>query len=242
MWPFGRKKPTGGPQRVGTSPGGSAMIRYGGHEFDKPQFGVLDEETVEWAKRREAVYEGFFGPCEQVFHEILPLVPHIDVYQFKPGYKDRDFWTLVTSGISDLPTSLPGSVSKDRARIDLVFYCDEPEERYLNMLRALAHFPHDNKTWLGLGHTMPNGNPPLPIFENTPNLDSFLFLPTFVKPDKWLGRQLQIEGCPVVLLWVVPITSKECALKLDKGMGAICDLFDSVEHPFVFRGDRKSYV
>ena len=113
MWPFGKKKTPGGPQRVGISTGGSTMIKYGGQEFGKPQFGVPGEETIEWARRREAVYDDFFGPAAEVSHEMLPFVPHIDVYQYKPGYKDRDFWTLVTSGVSDLPMTLPRKLSKD---------------------------------------------------------------------------------------------------------------------------------
>ena len=89
---------------------------------------------------------------------------------------------------------------------------------------------------------MPNGNPPSPIFENTPHLDNFIFISSIISPDKTLGERVQIEGCPVEFLWVVPITRQECALKVDKGLGAFCDLFDSVNHPFVFHGNRSSYI
>lgn len=242
MWPFGKKREENKPTPELTSPGGSVMLRYGGHEFDKPQFGVLGEESIEWAKRREAVYEEMFGTIGEVFHEVLPMIPHIDVYQFKPGYRGRDFWTLVTSGMSDLAMSLPSEVPKTLARTELIFYCDKPEKNYLNLLRVLSHFPHDNKTWLGEGHTMPNGNPPAPIFNHTPHLTTFVFIRSILSPDNDLGKRLDIGGCPVNFLWIVPLSTEECNLKLEKGIGAIYDLFDAVHHPHVFRGDRKSYV
>ncbi len=40
----------------------------------------------------------------------------------------------------------------------------------------------------------------------------------------------------------VPITARECELKLDKRTEALLAVFNSVGHPSVFRGDRKSYV
>lgn len=242
MWPFKKKRLPIEPKTKATSPGGSEMLKYDGHEFDRPQYGVLGEETIEWTKKREEIYEDIFGPIGEVFHEVLPIIPHVDVYQIKPGYKGREFWTIVTSGMSDLAMTLPEHVANERSRAELVFYCDKPEKDYLNLLRVLAHFPHDNKTWIGPGHTMPNGNPPTPIFASTPNLTTFAFIGTILSPDKELGNRLVIENCPVNLLWVVPITNQECELKLNKGMDAIYDLFDSVQHPHVFTGDRKSYI
>ena len=242
MWPFGKDRIPTAPKIEATSPGGSVILRYGGQEFDKPQFGILNEETIEWAKRRESVYEDSFGPIGEVFHEVLPMVPHIDLYQFKPGYQGRDFWTLVTSGMSDLAMTLPRDVPESLGRVELVFYCEKPEKNYLDLLRVLAHFPHDNKTWLCSGHTMPNGNPAAPIFAHTPHLNTFIFMGSILSPDKDVGKRLLIESCPVNLLWVVPITTAECELKLSRGMDAIYDLFDSVNHPHVFNGDRESYV
>jgi len=52
-------------------------------------------------------------------------------------------------------------------------------------MRWLAHFAHDQRTWVGAGHTVPNGNPPVP-FWGSPILDTILFVPPIVKRDATL--------------------------------------------------------
>src|SRR6476660_2318261 len=132
---FGKKK----------TPGGSNIIR---HEVMERKFGVLD--TAEFTKARETAYEGMFGKALSVSHEMLPQVPHIDVYTFRRSQGDRAVYSLVTGGMSDLEMTIPPRMDKDvPRRVELIFYCDELKEEYINTLRWLAHFPHDTKSWLG---------------------------------------------------------------------------------------------
>jgi len=236
-----KKKREQGPKVVGRSPGGSPMLRYGGEEFAGHPMGFAAEETEGYAEERERGYEALFGESAEVLHEMVPFVPHVDVFQYPPT-AERDFWTLATSGMSDLPMTLPRGVPREYRRGELIFYCDEPRPVYCELLRVMAHFPHDNKTWLGPGHTMPNGDPPAPLFEDTPDLDSLVFSASIVSPDNTLAERLVLNGDPVSFLWVVPITAAECEFKLQKGMDALYDLFDEVEHPHVFTGNRESYV
>lgn len=137
----------------------------------------------------------------------------------------------------DLPRQVRGQASR---RVELVFYCSEPRQEYIETLRWLAHFPHDYKTWVGDGHTIPNGNPPEP-FWGSEILDSMLLMPPIVNKDRTLPQELTVGGDPVDLLWVVPLSQKECDLKLAKGVNAIYDLFQKNRHPHVFDPDRKSY-
>jgi hypothetical protein len=60
--------------------------------------------------------------------------------------------------------------------------------------------------------------------------------------DKDLRDELILGGEGVEFLWVVPLTSAECRLKLAKGSGAILDLFSKNRHPHVFDPNRASYV
>lgn len=221
------------------SPGGSRIYTYEGNEFGKTEFGVLGEETIKFAELRESLYDSRFGKSETVYHEVLPMIPHVDVYSYEPN-KERPFWTLVTSGMSDLPMTLPKDISSDYCRAELIFYCSSPETPLLNLMRTLAHFPHDNKTWLAPGHTMPNGNPPEPIFPNTPDLTTFLFLDPLFNADRSID--LRIDGQPLKFLWLMLISGAECEFKLKRGLDQFLGVLDANNHPFVFQGNRPSYV
>ncbi len=241
MWPFRKKQRTDIRSDQETTPGGSTVYRYEKDAFSQPQFGYLDG-VQDYVKQRVIAYSELFGKSENVYHEINPFVPHIDIYSFKPGFDGREWWTLVSSGMSDLQMNLPKGITSDHSRTELIFYCQEPRSQYAEILRKLAHFPHDNRTWLGAGHTFPNGQPPIQIFEESPDLNSFLFMPTIVSPDNKLAEKLILDSDPVNFLWLVPISTTECDLKLKRGVNALYDIFEKVQHPFVFNPSRKSYI
>jgi Suppressor of fused protein (SUFU) len=222
----------------GKAPDGTNIIR---HENVETTLGVT-KGTAGFAQAREAVYEQRFGKPLSVSHELLPLVPHVDVYTFKRTLVDKEVYSLVTSGMSDLKMTLPPGADKGvPRRVELIFYCSEPRDEYVATLRWVAHFPHDSKSWLGDGHTIPNGDPPAPFWGST-ELDTLFFLPPIVKKDQTLASELSLDGDPVHFLWVVPLTTAECNVKLKRGSDAILNLFQKNRHPWVFDPYRKSYV
>jgi hypothetical protein len=89
------------------SPGGSAIHRYAASHWAKPQVGIPDASSLQFAQAREKVYPAFFGESQSIFHEIIPLVPHIDVHTFKRSGRQGDVYAMVTSGMSDLPMRIP---------------------------------------------------------------------------------------------------------------------------------------
>jgi hypothetical protein len=224
------------------SPGGSTIHRYSNSQWAQPTVGVPDELSLEFAASRERVYGDLFGEAQGVFHEAIPLVPHIDVRTYLRSGQHGEVFALVTSGMSDLPLSVPPAAREGAPRrVELIFYSAEPRKEYLETLRWVARFPHDQETWLSFGHTLPNGNPPA-AFWGSEILDTLLFMPTIVKRDQNLPRDLVLAGDPVYFLWVVPLSTPECNLKLAKGFGAILDLFQKNQHPHVFDPTRRSYV
>jgi hypothetical protein len=231
---FGKKEPK-------TSPGGSVIVRHPDKDFMKPRLGLSPEPTDAYVKLREEVYARMFGECAGVSHELIPQVPHIDVYTyFRLGRDGGRSFVLVTGGMSDAPMNTPPGSDFPR-RAELIVYCTDPKPEYVETLRMLAHFPHNQRTWLGIGHTIPNGNPPAPFWGSSV-LDTILLIPTIVQRDAALPEQLQIGGEPVHFLWVVPLTTPECQLKLEKGVEAIFDLFNQHRHPHVYNPSRASSV
>lgn len=221
------------------SAGGSLIQRYA--KWLRPQAGIPDEPVEEYARQREAVYAELFGEAVDVYHEVMPMVPHIDVFRYHRMWQDKRTTVLVTSGMSDVPMTLPRGAKDVERRAELIFYCNEPSQGYRETLRMLARFPHDNRTWLYHGHTIPNGNPPEP-FWGSEILDTVLLMPTIVAKDRALPEKLQLGGDRVQFLWVVPLSGAECELKLKKGFSAILELFGKHQHPHVFDPERKSYV
>jgi hypothetical protein len=207
----------------------------------KSAIGIEDEAVRELVRLREEVYARFFGENAVVSHEVLPQIPHIDVRTYGPGHREREYFTLVTSGMSNAAMDVPARATHVSRRVELILYCSEPKQEYIDTMRWMAHFPHNAKAWIGAGHTMPNGNPPEP-FWGSEALDTFLFMPSIVRPDSGLPGELSFDGEPVEFLWLVPLTSAESDLKLDKGFGAILDLFLERQHPVVFNPRRTSYV
>jgi hypothetical protein len=219
------------------TPDGTTIIR---HDTVETKLGVTPHAS-RFRQTREAAYERLFGKALKVSHELLPLAPHVDVYIFQRKSGDRTVHLLVTGGMSDLEMNLPRRAVDIPRRVELIFYCNEPRDEYISALRWVAHFPHDSKSWLGHGHTMPNGNPPAP-FWGSKILDTLFFLPPIVEKDQTLPGLLQLDGEPVHFLWVVPLTTQECNFKLERGFGAMLDLFQQHRHPHVFEPNRQSYV
>lgn len=221
------------------SPGGSIIYRH--DQLSGPQIGFTDESTQAFSHARDEVYARFFGEAASVSHEVLPLIPHIDVYNYvSRGKEGVDVCILVTSGMSDLEMTLPNGVEAPK-RTELILYCREPRQEYIDTIRWLAHFPHDAKTSIGPYSTIPNGNPPAP-FWGSPVLDTILLLPPIVARDQRLPDELVLDGEPVHFLWLVPITTPECNLKLKKGVDALLHLFEQNRHSHVFDPHRRSYV
>lgn len=231
--PFGKKKTE--PE---VSPGGSVILRYEASEPEFPRIGSV-EKAEEYRKIRAAVYQRRFGEAKQVYHEMPPFLPHIDVFEYYRAGKDGQVCVLVTGGMSDLPMRVPEGKDAPR-RLELIFYCSEPKREYAETMRLLARFPHDQKTWIGAFHTIPNGNPPAPLWET--QMDTFFFLPPIVLKDQTLREDLVLDGDAVEFLWIAPLTKAECKLKLDKGSSAILDLFQKNRHPHVFNPERASYA
>lgn len=115
--------------------------------------------------------ERHLGPIEMVFHEIVSDTVHIDVHWVKPT-RDFPFARLVTSGMSDLPMSVPED-SGAPAHLELMITLpgqwrfDEDaldDERWywpVGLLKALARFP--TSTTLGSVGATPS---PMAILPN----------------------------------------------------------------------------
>ena len=214
------------------------------------------EEMTEYIER--------IFPCREekpfVFHEILSDIVHIDVNIIPPD-NGRDYYVLWTSGMSDLPMTLPDGDydKKDYERAELFLFLPKDwkfaeigesakelgDEYYwpVRWLKYLARFPHEYKTWFGTGHTLPNGEEYAPLGEGT-EMGGFFFLPVISLGEDYPGVDALTckDGTKINFLWAIPMYKEEIEYKLEEGFDAMMDLFVEVDFPRALDPKRQNYV
>ncbi len=208
---------------------GAPIFRYtdGEKEWETPH----GEESIEEISDH---IENYIGEISMVFHEVISDTVHIDVHHVKPT-PERPFHTLVTSGMSDLPMSLPDGIEAPRYtelmvtlpeswHIDEKSFEDEKWYWPVRELKYLARFPHKYETWLGWGHTIPNGDPSEQFADNT-LLSGVIILPSVVVSDEFYTLSIN-EDKSIEFFSIVPLYEEEMNLKLNKGTDALLDKFD----------------
>lgn len=189
----------------------------------------------------DAHVERFLGEDYLVWHEIGSDTIHLDVYLWRPT-AERPFFTFVTSGMSDLPMSVPDGAVRagvtDLAELMVCLPADWPvptqgtvpwgdDATYfpVRWLKALARLPCEYGTWLGFGHSVPHGDPAKPLTEGTAAV-GWLLLPPITLPDE--ARSLPLpDGRRLDLFALIALTAAELDRKLDQGPEALFEGFDA---------------
>ena len=178
--------------------------------------------------------EEHIGPIDFVFHERVSEYVHIDVHRVPPQ-KHRPFYTLVTSGMSEQAMNVPdGAESLRRTelmlclppnwRLSMEDFRDERNYWPIRLLKVLARLPHEFRTWLGLSHSVPNGEPPRHYAPNTKFCCSVV-VPPLTCSDPF--RTLTINDEQIIHFYaVLPLYREEMDCKLREGMSVLIDRLD----------------
>jgi hypothetical protein len=161
------------------------------------------------------------GPIAQVLHEERSRHVHVDVHIVRPTTA-RPHYTLVTSGMGQRRmTTPPGSeayafgelVMKLPRTWRMSFRSWRDEKHYwpIRWLMDLARYPHEAGTWLGRGHTIPNGVEATPFAPNT-NMCGFI-LDTVRDPPELAELELP-DGRRLHFYKVIPLLFEEMQFKL----------------------------
>jgi Suppressor of fused protein (SUFU) len=203
--------------------GGQPILRH-----EDTRSGWTPAQSVGEANYRalEMHYEKHFGGSSSVFHELVSDLVHIDVYLF-PANEQRKFHVLATIGMSALPMTTPADASEYRFAellIDEESLKDEANYFPIHWMKYLARMPHIYQTWLGYGHTIPNGDPPQPM-TNTTSLCGVVLLPPILFGDSC--ARLEKEDGTLIHIWaVVPLYAEEMDLKLKRNVEALFEGFE----------------
>ena len=198
----------------------------------------MTEPSRSFLDIREAHYQRFLGPLTQkVMHSTDAKPVHVDIYQFEPT-QDREFWTLITGGMSDIQQIAPDDCAEHQApRAEILMYVPAPQGWMFNVLKGLAEMPFDNDTYLHWWHTIPNG---MAMTAKPSLLTSFFFMPPYFE-DEQFGT-LQLDGDGVDFLWMVPITEAEREFAVTHGSQALEDRMRDAGLSHILDESRKSIV
>ncbi|MEZ5300794.1 MAG: suppressor of fused domain protein [Verrucomicrobiales bacterium] len=206
------------------SESGDPIYDYAGEERPDPEIVTGDGAVIEAISGH---IERHLGKVDGVFHEIVSDRVHIDVHIVAPS-DERPFYSLVTSGMSDLPMAAPEGAEDMRFAELCVFLPPEwplsqgdfdSESNYwpIRWLKQLARFPHLAQTWLSCGHTVPNGNPPAPIADT--GFTGMMLISPMTAPPEFL--ELQADGKTIHFFSLMPLFPEEMDFKLKKGAEAL---------------------
>jgi hypothetical protein len=212
------------------SEGGNPIYRYKPREKPfEPAFG-----KPEHIERIEGHITRHIGEPSVVFHEIISDLVHLDVH-IVPPRPDRNFYTLITSGMSERAMKVPeGAEEFSYAELLICLPPDwklqqedfKDENNYwpVRLIKGLARMPHEYDTWLSFAHTIPNGDPAEPYASNTEFCCAMLAPPTRA-PEEFWNFQVTPE-ITIHFLAVLPLYAEETELKLKKGADEIFERFD----------------
>jgi len=192
------------------------------HTESTPWSAPQGEEYIEQISEH---IERYLGKVETVFHEIVSDTVHIDVHFVKPS-DEFPFARLVTSGMSDLPMTTPPEVDVPKYvelvvtlppdwKLDQKSFEDENWYWPVRLIKYLARLPHKYETWLGWGHTIPNGDPTESYAPST-QLNGAIVLPSITVPDEFHTLRID-EKKEITFYAVVPLYKEEMDLKLRSG-------------------------
>ncbi len=248
---FDNLKNKKGPKAVNVTEGGSSVYHY----TEKENTGYRPPVAYgTYAEEISSHFAQLFPEREEiVFHEIVSDLVHIDVCIRKPN-DNQKFYVVYTTGMSDMPMTLPeGYTDREDLKYSelylflpesfhfgesysLISDLEDKDAWIIHLIKYLARFPHEYDTWLGYGHTLPNGPQYAPLCNGT-QMGGVVFSQG--------GGDLEYvntkDGKSINLLMVIPSYQEEIEYKLKYGMSALDKVFRENQLPMILDIQRPNY-
>ncbi len=177
---------------------------------------VYSEEEMDCVENHIEKYFGNFG---EVFHEIVSPDIHVDIVIIPPSV-ERNFHTLITMGMGARKMDIPQKFNTyhlERAEILVTLPADwdiksNDEKDYwpIRWLKILARLPITDETWLGWGHSIPNGEP---FAENT-RLSGVVLQHPYVSGTEYCTCELPNDE-RINFYQIIPLYEEEMQFKIE---------------------------
>jgi hypothetical protein len=237
-------------KKTSKTEGGSTIYNYSTSEEK-----IGTESMGGGESKMEAItahIEKYLGKIDMVYHELISPLVHIDIHVIYPK-PERDFYTLITTGMSDKPMHVPTKEHKPWEYGEFMICLpkewkldDESlknEDYYwpIRMMKFMARFPHEYKSWLSFGHTLPNGNPSRTYTDKVGFTGVLVDLPVTIQNIKFPVVQID-EQTKVFIYAPYPVYENEMEFKLKNGNDALIELFDENNITELLDPNRKSVI
>ena len=190
---------------------------------------------------------------EMVYPEEITDSVSVDVHIMMPN-ENQKFYVVYTVGMSNMPMTLPEKFAgqEDMKYAELYAFLpatwdwgesdnssvevDQQGDWILRYIKYLAKFPHRNKTWIGYGHTIPNGPDYAPLCAGT-EMGGVLI--------SQVGNDLEAvntrDGSVVNLYMVIPVYREEIEFGREYGIAALNEVFGENQMTLVINMNRPNY-
>ncbi len=194
-----------------------------------------------------------FGTNSFVLHEKKSSTLHVDLHVVPPTHS-RPYFTLLTSGMSDLDMHVPAGL-EDLALAEVClclpgdwplsltdFGWRKPEYFWpLFILRQTARYPHRHKTWLSLGHTIGDVERPAPI-DAAGRFTGIMLLNPRTFPEGTEKVTTEEDGRTIHFLAVIPLLPQELQFAQKLGSDALEERLDAAGVTDLLNPQRPSVV
>lgn len=165
-------------------------------------------------------YEHRWGTPTRIHTFDSPNVPVVVRPLFVAEFSlPADQLTVYASiGMSRVPMSSPTEQEDHRVEIFLGTFVALPQlpER----IAMLAAYPHIGKTFIGVEHTVPLGEPIVP----NSGMTFVIFCSPYFDPPEF--RRVEINAYHAQILWVIPLHESERQFKVTYGWDALMKVFE----------------
>lgn len=214
---------------------------------DRSYSGLSEDEMAEI----ENHVKKYIGPYDKVLHELISDGMHLDLI-YVPARKEFPFHTFVTMGASEKPMTVPEKYSGSKYAEYMIFLPQswpismeawkDNEANYwpIRMLKSISRIPFEFSSWLGYGHTIPNGNPPI-FYDKSTKLKGCMITFPYLIQDVNVAR-MRSESKNIDFWCIAPLYEEEWEFKLQQGADKLEDIASDKQIPLVLIDPQRPRV
>ncbi len=182
-----------------------------------------------------------------VFDEIESELIHRDIYFIK-ATEDRAFHILLSCGMSAMPMKIPEDIESSELaevmillpkewNLDYESFSDERNYWPIRIMKELMMLPHQNKTWLGFGHTF--GHEDDEEFAEGIGFNSVMLAHSMELSADF--TQIELENNEIIDIYtLIPLYKEELEFKKQNSAYDLLERFDKFEIEEILNVGRKN--